>query len=234
MTSHFQLAAIFCLIAGVFTSAPVKAQSIDDTGLWLVYLDSGNADRIGLPGERLKYWFDAQARFLDDADGYAQSLIRPGLGWSVSEDAAVWGGYAWVHTEPVSGNAFVEDRLWQQWTWNPSRDDVAFAMRSRFEQRWVETGDDVGLRWRQLWRGQKTIAAAPQFSLIGWNEVFINTNDTDWGARKGLDQNRVFVGFGYNCPHSDWRTEIGYLNQAINRPGGTDSVNHILSLTLVR
>ena len=167
----------------------------------------------------------------DDTGGFNQSIIRPGLGYAFAEDQAVWAGYGWIRTSPVVGADFDEHRIWQQWTATPSCGDWKFLHRSRFEQRWVETGDDVGLRWRQLARGQLVLSQCPQWSLVLWDEVFLNLNDTDWGARDGLDQNRAFIGLGYKrCPDSPVRTEVGYLNQFINRQGGIDGMNHILSI----
>ena len=109
--------------------------------------------------------------------------------------------------------------------------DWLFQHRSRLEQRWVETGDNVGLRWRQLARAQRVLSHCPQWSFVLWDEVFFALNDTDWGANAGLDQNRTFIGLGYKrCPHAAVRTEIGYLNQFVNSQGGVDQMNHILSI----
>lgn len=45
------------------------------------------------------------------------------------------------------------------------------------------------------------------------------TKDTDWRANSGLDQNRASIGFGFErSPRSRVSTEIGYLNQFLNRP----------------
>ena len=64
-----------------------------------------------------------------------------------------------------------------------------------------------------------------------WHELFINMNDTDFGAEAGLGQNRAFVGFGFEpLESSDGRIEVGYLLQSINLPGKNNRQNHILSL----
>jgi hypothetical protein len=206
------------------------AQTVDDTGLWFAAFGNGAFDH--LPDDSpARWWFDAHYRLRDDTGGFNQSILRPGLGWALDDEQAVWAGYAWVRTSPVVGRDFDEHRLWQQWTYAPSHGDWLFLHRSRFEQRFVETGDDVGLRWRQLARAQYVLQQCPQWSLVGWDEAFFHLNDTDWGARSGFDQNRAFLGVGYK-PHPDApiRTEIGYLNQYLHRRGGVDGVNHILSV----
>ena len=215
----------------LFLSSPrCQAQTFDDAGLWLAMFAQGDATDLG-SNERLKWWFDGHARFFDDNDGFGQSIVRPGLGWELDENSALGAGYGWIRTSPIVGDDFDEHRIWQQWTWSQSIDLIKVALRSRFEQRFVETGSDTGLRFRQLFRVQKTLKNCPPLTLVAWDELFVALNDTDWGARSGFDQNRVFIGFGFkpSC-RSGWRTEIGYLNQTINVTGPTDRSNHILSL----
>ena len=223
--------AVFIFLTTYISNA-TYAQTLDDTGLWFAAFGNGEFEATADNTTPLLWWFDAHYRMRDDSNGFNQSIIRPGLGVALNDNQALWVGYAWIRTSPTSGASDVdESRFWQQWTATPSRGDFRFLHRSRFEQGWLETGDDVGLRWRQLHRAQRILTNCPQWSLIGWDEVFFNLNNTDWGADAGLDQNRAFIGVGYKrCPHAPVRTEIGYLNQFINSQGGTDGMNHILSI----
>ncbi|MEO0531389.1 MAG: DUF2490 domain-containing protein [Planctomycetota bacterium] len=221
--------ALLCVV----TALPVHAfaDTLDDTGLWFAAF--GNGRFKSLPDDSpVRWWFDAHYRLRDDSDGFNQSILRPGAGVEIAEDQVLWAGYAWIRTSPTSGaEDFDEHRFWQQWTATPSCGDWYFLHRSRFEQRWVELGDDVGLRWRQLGRAQKVLSDCPQWSLVLWDEIFFHLNDTDWGAEAGLDQNRAFLGFGYKrCKEARGRIEVGYLNQYINRQGSEDGMNHILSI----
>lgn len=211
------------------------AESIDDLGLWTALFAQGDVDRVAAVDERLKWWFDGHLRFLDDADGIHQSIVRPGLGWAIDEQSTVWAGYAWVRTSPISGPDFDENRIWQQWTWSDDFGVWNLGQRARFEQRFLETGDDVGLRYRQFFRAQRRLPAWAGMSLVAWDELFFHLNDTDWGARSGFDQNRVFVGVGYKPASAGrWRVEVGYLNQVIDVAAGADRVNHILALNFFR
>ncbi|MEM6330712.1 MAG: DUF2490 domain-containing protein [Planctomycetota bacterium] len=224
-----------CTIAAA--AGQTQAQTLDDAGLWFATFGNGRFESLD-PGSPLRWWLDAHYRLRDDTDGFNQSIVRPGLGVEVAPRHALWAGYAWIRTEPVGGGpigggVFDEHRFWQQWTAAPSAGDWRLLHRSRFEQRWVETGSDVGLRWRQLARAQRLLSDCPQWSLVLWDEAFFNLNDTDWGARPGLDQNRAFLGLGYKrCGRARERYEMGYLNQLINRQGGVDGMNHILSLNV--
>lgn len=207
-----------------------SSQTIDDTGLWFAAFGNGELETKDGKPSALRWWFDAHYRLRDDAGGFNQSIVRPGLGVQITENQALWAGYAWIRTSPVLGSDFDEHRFWQQWTATPSYRDYRFLHRSRFEQRWFESSEDVALRWRQLFRAQRVLSTSPEWSLIGWDEAFFHLNDTDRGVSAGFDQNRAFLGVGYRrSPDEPIRVEIGYLNQFINSQGGEDQMNHILS-----
>jgi hypothetical protein len=225
---RLKLSLLAMVIAILAAPSTARCQSVADGGQWTALFSQGDFDVYPSP---LKWWFDGHLRLLDDTDGLHQSIIRPGVGWSLSEDLAAWAGYGWIHTVPVTGNDFDEHRIWQQLTWSRGNEVRTLALRPRLEQRFLETGDDMGWRFRQLVRMQYHLPDLPRLSFVAWDEIFFHLNDTDWGAASGFDQNRAFVGFGWkHQPSSPLRTEIGYLNQTINTPAGADRVNHILSV----
>jgi hypothetical protein len=178
-----------------------------------------------------KWWFDSQLRFFDDTDGFGQSLVRPGIGYKVTDNATLWAGYAWIRTSPEVADDFDEHRAWQQLTWSEQLCATKLDLRSRLEERFVETGSDTGWRFRQLAAARRPLPGDSRFTFVLWDEVFFHLNDTDWGADSGFDQNRAFVGLGWK-PHSDstWRVEVGYLNQFIDRRTSDDLSNHLLSI----
>ena len=209
------------------------AQTVDDVGQWNALFAQG---KLGQNSDsRLKWWFDGHLRFTEDADGFNQSIVRPGIGWGLNENSALWAGYGWIRTSPINGDDVDEHRIWQQWTWSERYGCTKVALRSRFEQRLVESGDDTGLRFRQFFRAQRSLPTCPPLTLVCWDELFFNLNDTDWGQSSGFGQNRVFVGFGIKrWSSSKWRTEIGYMNQTINQNGPINRSNHILAINLFR
>ncbi len=211
------------------------AQSTADAGQWLALFAQGDLETQVIDSPRLKWWFDGHLRYLDDAGGYNQTIFRPGIGVPVTEKATLWAGYGWIHTSPVSGPDFQEHRTWQQSTWSDTQNQWTLALRSRLEQRFVETGDDVGWRFRQLVRVQHDLPRFSRLTLVVWDEAFFALNDTDWGAASGFDQNRAFGGFGWKPnPDGPWRVEIGYLNHAIDMPSGNDRTHHLLSVNFFR
>ncbi len=219
---------VYLVIACVAVTASntCLAQITNDEGTWLALFSQGDVGE-----SQFKWWFDGHARFLDDAGGFNQSIVRPGFGYSLGDRGAVWAGYGWIRTSPLTGAGFDEHRVWQQYTWSKKHDAITLALRSRLEQRFLDTGDDTGWRFRQLVRLQHALPASRHLSLVGWDEVFIHLNDTDWGAEAGFNQNRVFVGLGWTpSPKSNWRTEVGYLNQTIHRPTADDRSHHVISI----
>jgi hypothetical protein len=114
------------------------------------------------------------------------------------------------------------------------RRDNGFALitRWRLEQRTFENADDLGWRLRMLWRVQQPLHGPGTAGPLAWAETFVAFNDTDWGARSGFDQQRVFVGW-LQPLGKRLNFEAGYMAQHINRPG-PNATNHVLNLTLNR
>lgn len=227
------------LLTGIILSLPINetawSQDVDDGGLWMAMFTQGDLISAANGRRGVKWWFDGHSRFLDDTDGFHQSIVRPGVGIPLNADTVAWAGYGWISTVPPGGARFDEHRIWQQLTWSANHNELGFALRPRFEQRLLDTGSDTGLRYRQMFRFQHDLPSSPHFTLVSWDELFINLNDTDWGATSGLDQNRIFVGLGLKFPaDSRVRTEIGYLNQAIHNATGDNRTNHILAINLYR
>ena len=210
--------------------AQLQAQTIEDEGWWGAVFSQGDLSQDG----RIRWWFDGHARFQDDADGFNVSIVRPGIGFKLTDTATFWAGYGWIRTRPIGDrDDFDENRLWQQITWSRSLNPTKLGFRSRLEPRFLETGDDTGWRFRQLVAARTPIAGAEGLKFVVWDEVFIHLNDTDFGAQAGFNQNRLFVGLGYSPnPESKSRIEFGYLNQFIDSSAGDDRMNHLLSVNL--
>lgn len=209
----------------------VSAGAQEDFHSWGAVLATG---AIGQPSADLRYWLEGQGRFNDDSSRFNQGILRGALGKAVGARAVLWGGYAFIPTEPPgAANDTVEHRIWQQLTWQAPGPiaGLSLSSRSRLEQRFVDGGDDTGWRVRQLIKATRPLDSAGRLYVSIWDEVFLNFNRTDWGADDGFDQNRIFAGLGARLAPG-WVTEIGYMNQYVARPGRSDASNHILSMTL--
>ncbi len=213
------LAALLAVTVGL--SAQARAQADGDFQAWSALFVAGP------PAEqsRLLLWFDGHARFTGDASDLGVSIIRPGLGWRVSDRLDVWAGYARVVARPEGAPNVEENRIWQQATY-PIADVLGGALsgRTRLEQRLREAGEDTGWRARQFLRWERRFAGSPVSALVS-NELFINFNDADWGQQSGFDQNRFFAGGAWRLS-GRVRLESGYLNNHLNLAGPGSQTNH--------
>ncbi|MEM7475046.1 MAG: DUF2490 domain-containing protein [Planctomycetota bacterium] len=222
--------AVLCIGFQFSTATNCSAQgTTHDFGSWFALLSQG---RIGsCKHTNWRWWFDGHLRYLDDSDGFNQSIIRPGVGYALTDKATIWAGYGWINELPASGNpVFDENRIWQQITWSDDICGGKVSLRGRLEQRFVETGNDTGWRYRQFAKYLRPIAGSDYLSLSIWDEAFFDLNSTDWGQNASFSQNRAFVGLGYKFQgQNSPRLEVGYLNQFLRRRSNDDRNNHILS-----
>ena len=211
--------------------ARCSAQSVHDFGAWFSANTQGKFHRCA-EDSKLRWWFDGHLRYLDDSDGFNQSIFRPGIGYQLNANTNIWIGYAWINSLPASGApVFDENRLWQQSLWSKQVGQQTLFSRSRLEQRFVETGSDTGWRFRQFGKMDRPFHAESPNSFVVWDEIFLDLNETDWGQQGTLSQNRLFIGLGrkLNGPNKP-KIEIGYLNQFIRRKAAGDRFHHILSV----
>ena len=206
------------------STAPLYAGTVEDGGAWLNLTAEGN-----LTG-KLRWYMELQPRFKEEGREFGQYLVRPGLHYRLSDKLLIGGGYGYIRTRTDAGYSD-EDRIWQQAIYNTSLNNgIRFSSRSRLEQRSLDSGSDMGWRFRQLLRLSRPLSAWPSVSPVVWNEVFIGLNETDWAATKGFDQNRLFAGFAWQASQNA-RVEVGYLNQYV-RGNTQNSMNHVLSTGL--
>lgn len=214
----------------VAATSTVNAKTVEDFQTWAAITATGRLDFISPQFYNMKYWLEGTGRFGNDTSIYSQGMIRTGLGYTLTNTVSIWLGYAFVETEqPFAKKPFDEDRIWQQLLWNDKFADITLSARSRLEQRFMETGNDVGWRFRQ--QVKASVPIAYDFSFVVSDEYFANINKTNYGADNGFDQNRVFAGIGYNFD-KNIKTEVGYMNQYIRKAKAADRMDDILSLNL--
>ena len=220
------------LLVALLCGAPALGQTRDDGQLWLMWFGQG---RLGGSAERpspWRWWLDVHERFRKDAEDLDTVFLRPAVGRSLFRDVVLWFGYAYFHNEPDGRSPFREQRLWQQLTFTVPNPVARLAGRTRLEQRFFEGDGETGWRLRQFFKTTVPLGAdrGPFVSL--WDELFYDLHDTDFGQRRGLRQNRAFVGLGWHLGGARRTTlEVGYLNQWIDRPN-VDGLNHVLSVNV--
>lgn len=206
------------------TLAPAHATETDEQ-IWLAQFSTFSV------GNRWLVFTEAQARRTDGAERLSQIILRPAVGYQVSDTVSVYAGYAWVRTEPKGRVANTEHRAYQQLslrlTGGPGK--VTVASRTRLEQRFIVGRSDMGWRMRNLVR--LDVPLGKGYSAIVSGEPFVNLDTTTWGQRAGFDQMRGFVGIGVPLARGI-ALEAGYAGQYVNRTGIPDRMNHIGSLSL--
>lgn len=211
----------------LFTTFASEALATDsDDGLWTVFT-STNTFPAAETASRWHYWFDAQARYFDVGSGINQYLIRPGVGYEISDNASAWVGYARLRARNRAGNVVDENRYWQQLSWTAGRwNNGTLSMRTRLEQRSLSSGDDLGIVLRVLAKYVRPIGADGKRYLSVGIEPFVDLKDTDWGGDSGLGQNRLSVGVGWRIS-TKLTLETGYMNQFVWVDSGEDRMNHL-------
>jgi hypothetical protein len=186
--------------------------------------------------QELWLWVDVQPRFFEGFEP-AAALVRPGLSWHAMAPLWLSAGYAWTPSwrqppEPRSWGQLLftdEHRIWEQallvLTHEPS--GIAGQIRVRAEQRF--RSGDVGFRLRVFLRLSVPLVQDRSLYFVLWDEFFTPLNDTNWGQRAGFDQNRVFVGLGWQAVPGMLRLEFGAASQWIVREG-RDTANTIAAI----
>lgn len=235
-------------LLGLSLSSPVLSEAlVEDFQTWGNVTAQGNFGFINPQNPDLKkfrWWMEGQGRFGNDSSQFSQGIIRPGIGYNITEKASVWLGYAWIPTSrPFAlAHQYNENRIWQQLLWADNFSFGRLTSRSRFEQRFYDQdapiagSNDVMHRFRQFVKLAVPLPSiAPQLSFVVQDELFINMTDSkNMGfITQGFDQNRFFTGLAWK-----WNpvvtTEIGYMNLYFNRPHSArpDQMLHIIGVNL--
>ena len=198
----------------------------NDPGVWVTFTTT---DTIGTDegSGRWHYWFDAQARYFDIGSGINQWLVRPGIGYRLSDELKVWAGYARVRSRNRAGDVADENRYWQQLDWNAGRwFRGTIALRARLEQRSLNVGEDLGLVLRLGARYVHPVGRKRKSSLVLGLEPFLALRSTDWGGKSGLTQNRIFVLMGRRLT-DNLSVAAGYMNQYFWVDDDVNRSNHL-------
>ena len=234
MNNYFlkPLTLFACLLLTVFPESDSKAESVDDFGAWGAVQGQGSFINSDSEASKWQWWMEGQGRLFNDASRLEQSIIRPGIGYKLSNQVSIWLGYAWINTSPLGEDDTDEHRIWQQLSWNDAYSWGNLATRTRMEQRLLNNGNDTGWRFRQFLKYTHPLFSKRVYLSL-WDEAFININSTDWGANSGFGQNRVFAGLGlFIDAKRRYRFELGYMNQYEHHEKSNDQMNHLISGSL--
>jgi hypothetical protein len=208
----------------------MEAQYVD-SGTWLAGSVTGKLPQsINDAKGSWRLWMDGQLRFGDDSSRFSQGLVRPGVGYALNKAWTVWIGYAYIRTDqPYAQAPSNENRIWEQVSWQRLAGSTDLSSRTRLEQRFHSAGSGTGVRLRELGKLMQPLGAKKIWLIVVYDEIFVNLNSTNFGARSGADRNRAFAGPGINLSKSI-RAEMGYMNQYTFNNNGPDRVDQIFSI----
>jgi len=214
---------IFALWLGCLPTT-AAAQS-EDGEVWISTAVSGPI------AKDVQLSFDTSVRLSDSGTREPTRVIRPMLGYQASKRLSLWVGYTRVEQFPNARAPAIENRMFEQLSWNIGRIGVAsISVRSRLEQRFFENGVGKALRARQLIKIAVAVKGT-KASIIATSEPFITLQSDVFGATHGLEQWRNSISILAPVTRNI-SVEIGYLNRYIRHNGDPDGVDHIIPLTL--
>ena len=183
---------------------------------------------------KMRYWLEGQERVGDDVSRNFQNIVRPGIGYAISEHTSLWLGYAYIYTEQLGSRLIVkENRIWQQMLWRTAYNSMALTHRLRLEQRFFQPNTNTAWRLRDMVKVGLPFYSKAKLSLVSSNEIFFHLNNFNGIENQGFDQNRYFIGLAYGFNPSS-TLEMGYMNQYIRRINTTnlscDNITMQLSL----
>ncbi|QPK62601.1 DUF2490 domain-containing protein [Methylomonas sp. LL1] len=204
----------------------LAAPANDDFGIWL-----SNTYQTDFGGSPYLAFLELAPRTKNDNNDFAQIIVRPLLGYKLSQHLQLWAGYTWQgeYNEQTDFELATNDIIEQvQWidNWTPQ---LNFQYRFRLEQRLFE-GEDTGHRMRHRLRFVYTIPDSKAY-LIAVDELFVYFNSIDQGrlahsVQTGINQNRSYVGIGYKLT-PQLNLDTGYQLQYVHNYGTPDLTNHV-------
>lgn len=218
--------ALFLLFP-VMLASPALAQSDSDAQGWITLGASGKiADHVTLSAE-------AVGRFGDNADGLYEAEFGGSLGYDIGGGVTLSAGYTRVPGYADGHATKIEDRPRQQVDFGIATfGGGALAGRARLEERFLDTGSDVGLRLRPSIKYTRPFHAGGKTALVISHESFVQLNTTDWGQRSGYSRMRNAI--GVKTPIAARLTgELDYLNQYdFGFRGAPDTMAHVAALSI--
>jgi hypothetical protein len=226
MTNRATNLYLFLCILLFGISCQAWAGPQEDGGYWHSLRLQGR-----LPVQNLYWNMDINPRYRNQGAHIDYLYYRPAIFYKPDAKTSLWLGHDTIIGHPAGKSAYHENRWWEQFQYQfDAIATTTLSNRTRFEQRERAGFHDVGYRLREMIKSSTPFTHQPTLFFVVSDELFINFDQTDWGARRGFDQNRFFVGI-------DWKltercaVETGYLNQFVHK-ATYNQENHVINTTL--
>lgn len=215
------------LIAHMFVACCSAYAGVEeDGGYWFNLHMQGD-----LPMQNSGWSMDTNPRYRNEGKHLDYIYLRPAVFYKLNERSSLWLGHDRIIGHSAGKSAYYETRWYEQFQYqfNPIS-SVTFGSRSRLEERRRGGFQKTGHRLRQMIKANLPLKFHSKLSVVVYDELFVNLNHTDWGAKQGIDQNRIFIGGNWRLNKHTY-FEAGYLNQFVNKTA-VNLENHVVSATL--
>ena len=189
--------------------------------------------------ERWQFSADVQVRSADKLDYINTLLIRPGIGYKLTDNQTLTFGYTYFGTWETEHDSKIyepENRIFEQYQVENEIQRTELTNRFRYEQRFIsqQNGNVFAQRFRYYINAQIPLFVNPLFTkglyLAVQNELFLNVQGKDKINNHFFDQNRIYAGPGYRL-NEKTDLEAGYMYRyQIDKE--TNLQNNILQISL--
>lgn len=192
----------------------------NDFGLW-------TAININAPiTEKIQTRFQISPRLVDNVTDFSQFVLHSLLGYKFNDHFSFYQGHAW---NTLYIPRFTrEQRIYQEAIVSHKVDKLNFDHRFRFEERFLQGFDTFSLRGRYRLKGTYPLDKNEKWSLVLFDELFINFSSSSNGPQAGFDQNRIYAGINRKF-NENINADLGYQLQHHHNPGPLrDRLNHFI------
>lgn len=190
-----------------------------DAETWLFLSVSGRDGKA-------RWYGEVQPRFSFTKAAFERVIVRPAVGFQLTETISVWAGY--FVGRGLLSRAVNEERPYQQLLVEHRPGRFSIINRTRLEERFFEVLEAPSYRLRhQLRLGYRFL---PEFGVFVSEELLVNLNSVKAGPHAGLDQQRVMV--GVSVRFGGLTIEVGYLNLLTEKSDAPDRMSHDLVITI--
>lgn len=212
---------------GVLPGVAFSGAANDDFSVWL-----SNTYQTDFGGSQYLAFLELAPRTKNDNSDFNQVIIRPLIGYKLTQRLQLWLGYTWQgeYNQQTDFDMATNDTMQQlQWIDNLTP-QLNFQYRFRLEQRFFAHEDDIGHRMRHRFRFVYSLPDSQAY-LIAADELFVYFNSIDDGrlshsVQTGINQNRSYIGVGYKVT-PQLNIDTGYQLQYVHNYGTPDLLNHV-------
>lgn len=214
--------SIFIALVFIFSNLSAFAHSHqeDDLGLWI-------NNNISLPITEKTYTsFQISPRLLDNITDFSQFILHSAIGYKFNKNFSILQGHAW-------SNAYIprirrEQRIYQEFIYEKDFSKFNLENRLRLDERFIQNAGSFSFRPRYRLKASFPFGKNKDWSIVAFDELFVNLTSSESGPQRGIDQNRIFIGLAKNIS-KNVSVEGGYQLQHINSPAPKiDKFNHFI------